>query len=289
MGEYRPKELRHRFRCANSGFMKNGVVYGGAVACPRIIFLRDFGLQSPIDERSYKTFAIGHANEDVFEGMCKRSNLNYKKEDVTINNISPNVEFIMAVDFDVEGVVYELKSITSSRRYYDTFHGEKYKVENVAQLCSEMMYLERDSGILRYTNYLWHTEESYNIATIRKFCNQGLRSDSLEDAKKALQAVIDVPKEKWKAVPADHDFTVKICDDFSISINGVYSGFSLVDLMEHRQAVIDMFESGIVPTVVHAKAGWPPCKGCYFAAACDNMVPESHEDFLNKCLAIDKV
>jgi len=282
MAEYAAKTCLYRIRCANSGFLKNGLIYGGHVACPRIALFRDCGVQSPIEDRAYKTFALGHASEEVFKGECERNNWPYVQEKFHRYDVAPNTDLAFAADFIVDGMPYELKSVSSTAQYEKIFINGHYKTANLAQLIQEMVQLEVSKGVLRYTNYVYHSEKKSNISTINALAKRIILAKELENAKLLAKQILDSMPDKWKAAPVDRDFVVTIDEQGVILVDGLASEFTIFDLLDHRQMLIDMFENQELPTVNFAKEDWPPCKGCFFEQHCATSTEKNTLKFVKE-------
>lgn len=144
--------MKYQIRGGNAGMFRNGEyrtdTHNG---CPRTIKLRAFSFQTAIeDPKTYKVFKIGHLFEDWFAA----ENPGLIKEHCVQFNVTESVEFIGHIDFMNDNYLYELKSVTSKNTYREVFKKGKPKEQNLLQLITYMVALERDKGKLIYGSYV---------------------------------------------------------------------------------------------------------------------------------------
>jgi len=289
MGKYRPAAPNmRRMRCAHSGLIVNGKMLGGSVVCPRVSLLREHGIQAPIDDRAKATFAIGHVNEQLFKESVEKTGKDFQEEDVFIFDVDPEVELIMAADFIVEGVPYELKSVSSTRAYKKIFIEGNYKVENTAQLVQEMIELERPMGVLRYTNFVYHSEyKKPDLRTMKSLARKVGKATDLAEANELGKQMASMIAETWKAAAGQvKRFVIRIDEEGNILVDGKKSGYHVSHVLEHRQVTIDCLKHN---QVYHARPaevdGFSPCNLCSWADACDKFDGQfisTTEEFLNE-------
>ncbi len=140
-----------QIRGGNAGLFKNGEFRtDSSNGCPRVIKLRAYGFQSGIVEGSTaKVFKVGHLFEDWFA----KENPGLVAEHPVKFNVTEDVEFAGHIDFVGEEFIYELKSVTSKNTYRDVFKKQKPKEQNLLQLMTYMVALERDKGKLIYGSF----------------------------------------------------------------------------------------------------------------------------------------
>lgn len=118
--------------------------------CPRMVKLRSHGFQAAIEDPStLKVFKVGHLFEDWFAS----ENPGLTREHCVQFQINPSVEFVGHIDFMNEDYLYELKSVTSKNTYREVFKKGKPKDQNLLQLITYMVALERDKGKLIYGSF----------------------------------------------------------------------------------------------------------------------------------------
>lgn len=151
----------------NIGILVNGRILSKTnQGCPRRIALRNAGIQEPIDERAEITFAIGKALEGVFAKINPTYKMNVRLNEMP--QITEKVCYGVECDaYDPNGqVVYELKSVSSTKMLKSVFVHREYKLDNLIQLAQYMMVFDSEEmpiqkGILRYTNTVY---DSFTVA-----------------------------------------------------------------------------------------------------------------------------
>ena len=253
----------YRFRAASSGALTDaGKLIGGDVACPRNVLLRDHGIQEPHDPaaewdvRAQITFGIGFANEEIFEKRLVAKETMYVREKFICTDLSDQVEFAGSMDFYLpeHDDVYELKMVSSTRRFKETFVDGKVKDGHACQLLNYMIETEPRRGILRYTNCVYH-----------KTAN-------------------------WKAEPTVKSFVFNILEDGTILKDKEPFHISVADILAHRDLVVHCLENQEVWYNRPADDGFfSPCTFCFWNKACekwDNKGINKTEDFLQECRAL---
>lgn len=137
-----------KVRGAHSGFLKDNYCHtDGAVACQRVMLLRDRGVEEYKSPETLERFALGNGNENYF---CDTFLAGVEHQrDVLIEG--PNFEG--HADAIAGDTVYELKSVTSNNVWRNVCSGD-YKLSNLAQLVGYMLMSGRDYGVLAYTKYV---------------------------------------------------------------------------------------------------------------------------------------
>ena len=220
------------FRCADSGH------------CPRISMLRSLGFDQTISETSKYTFALGLASETLFKKEFPEA-----QTDVEIRMaISPSTLVIGHADGLLNDVVYELKSISSVKSATETIVKKNYKEGHLLQLLGYMIGLEKQKGVLLYSNFVWHR------------CK--------------------VAKEDVKIQPCDLDFKVEICDDGHITVEGNTIGIELPMIMDAWKEISSCLEEKRLPDRPEnwREAFTGPCSFCTLSNTCD--LCEDYSSFL---------
>lgn len=142
-------------RGSNSAFFKDGRTHSDSqVGCPRITLLRRHGIEEPTDNiRTQKTFAIGHLNEELFVKHYLADSF-IRKENEVVEPITDSVDFTGHIDIETEGMIFELKSVTSNNTWKQVLAG-KPKLVNLAQIVSYMLSRRVSEGWLVYSLYAY--------------------------------------------------------------------------------------------------------------------------------------
>jgi hypothetical protein len=140
-----------QIRGGNAGVFKNGEFRTDTSnGCPRVIKMRAHGFQAGVVEASTaKVFKVGH----LFEEWFAHENPGLIAEHPVTFNITEGVDFAGHIDFVGQEFIYELKSVTSKNTYRDVFKKKKPKDQNLLQLITYMVALERDKGKLIYGSF----------------------------------------------------------------------------------------------------------------------------------------
>lgn len=257
-------------RGGNSGFVKNGVVWGSDPgSCPRRILLRHHGIEEQPDEKSKKVFAIGHLNEELFEQELKQKKLAYDKELALCEPIFDDVDFHGHSDYvvthpDIGKCVYELKSVTSKNTYKKIFEQSDPKLSNLAQCVNYMLSVETTRGRLRYSSFIEAIEykdiDLYNIQDILDTCRE--------------------------IIPEHKVFEIEIHPSGSITVDGEINDFSVTDILDHRRLSAEMLRKNTVfsdrpqPSELFNNV----CGFCPFREVCEGWDgSRTTEQFLEQC------
>lgn len=221
-------------RGAHSGYAKQGVFYAPDNAhCPRISMLRSLCWNQPVGETSQYTFSLGLASETLFKKAFPEALTDVATE----FDITNKVKFMGHADGLVNDTVYELKSVSSTRTAEQIILDKEPKLGNVLQLLGYMLSLQKQKGMLRYTNYVYHT-------MTRK-------------------------KEKVKLEPCNVDFPVEISDEGNVYVAGKLQDFTIENVMESLQIIAKHLEDGTLPhEPVKGDEYWNCCSMCALRAAC---------------------
>ena len=148
-------------------------------------------------------------------------------------NIKEDVDFVGHVDFINEDFIYELKSVTSKNTYRDVFRKEKPKAQNILQLATYMVALERDKGKLIYGSFI-------DTITYDQFKELG--DDDFEEMCETLK-------------PDDTiEFLITIDEDGEFLSNGERTDIKVQDICAFWEAAADMLIDEDVPAVPQAVA-----------------------------------
>jgi len=150
-----PPASKLTVRGSNSGFFKDGKFHSDSqVSCPRITLTRRYGVEEPVDNiRTQKTFALGHLNEELFIKHYLADAF-VKREAEIREPITENIDFVGHVDVEIEGLLFELKSVSSNNTWKIVKDGG-YKVSNLAQAVSYMFSRQLQTGYLVYSLYAY--------------------------------------------------------------------------------------------------------------------------------------
>jgi len=257
-GEHFSKRTKHRFRISNSGFVRNGKVFGGSTACPRQVLLRDHGIERTPEVGSEEwfrreiTFAIGHANEAVYRKLLEATNTPFKQEFFVCSPINEDVERAGSIDFITDGVPEEKKAVSSTRQFKKICIDRQPKIENVCQLAGYMLepQIEADRGNLKYTGTLYHSTTN------------------------------------WKAFPKTFTFSVHLKDngDFVVDNKAL---FTVEEILEHQWLCAEMLKTQKVWQGRPEGDGFfDACGLCDWRDACDaydGKEINTTEAFLARC------
>ena len=234
-------------RGGNSGFLKNGTIYGSSNSCLRIILLRDQGIEyqptTQADwERQQMTFNLGFANENFHKAYFEKMGWRYEADVGIQASVIKGVEYGGHADFIVrkpEKTVYELKSISSTSSYEKVIKKGQYKIENLAQTVNYMIAFEIPVGVLRYSSFIYH--------------NGG--------------------KDK-KIAPVSRDFNITLSEEGDIVIDGTPTVFNVSHVMEHRkEAARYLKKVEVYPDRPQAfyDGDFDPCGLCPFLNLCNSF------------------
>jgi hypothetical protein len=142
-------------RGSNSAFFKDGKFHTDSqVGCPRITLLRRHGVEEPVlNIRTQKTFAIGHLNEELFIKHYLPNEFVRREGEVKVP-ITENIDFEGHIDVEIEGMLFELKSVSSNNTWKLVKDGG-YKLANLAQAVNYMLARQLQKGYLVYSLYAY--------------------------------------------------------------------------------------------------------------------------------------
>jgi hypothetical protein len=272
------------FRFGNSAFFINGKVITNKEGCLRIILLRANGIEMPIQPQTKKTFALGHANEEVFiENYIKPLNCEFEKEKEFLNTTKEGTFEvghcdIIAYNVDTKApIVFELKSVSSINSHKEYVLRDKWKTDNLAQLINYMHLAKSEEGYLVYSSYIWgdYFKPKSGYDDIEAAYNEGrLVTDNYKINDKGVQIT-----------PSDKFYKVTFDSDLNILIDGNPSGLNKKDVLKHKLIASRVLKNQTVhPERPESLGNYSPCGLCPFKDVClqfDQKLLESTEDFLS--------
>lgn len=240
-----------QIRGGNAAIFRNGEFRtDSSSGCVRIAKLRSNDFQAAIDEpRTLKVFKIGHMFEDWFQYQSKTP---LKKEEQVKFEINKDVEFIGHIDYMDDEFLYELKSVTSKNTYRDVFKKKKPKMQNVLQLATYMVALERDKGKLIYGSFL---------KTVSYDQLEELGDDEFEDMCDTLK-----PDELM-------EFNIHMCENGHFYCNNVEIGIHILDITEFWNEAAKLIINKDIPPrpeKLDSKSFFGPCDYCPLKDICAN-------------------
>ena len=249
-----------QLRGGNAGLFKNGEYRSDTPnGCPRMIKLRAYGFQPAVTEQStHKVFALGH----LFEEWFAKENPGLKCEHEVRFGITDSVEFVGHVDFINDDFLYELKSVTSKNTFREVFKKQKPKEQNLLQLMTYMVSLERDKGKLIYGSF---------VKTITYDMFEELSDDKFEEMCETLK-------------PDDTiEFLVTIDEDGEFLCDGKRTDISVSDICEFWNVASEMIMDEDVPAKpekLGEKNYFGPCHFCEMKNICASDY-DSWDQFYN--------
>lgn len=274
-------DKKHTFRFGNSAFFINGKVITNKEGCLRIILLRANGVEKDVLPQTKKTFALGHANEEVFiENYVTPLNVKYEKEKefqrtTKYNTWEVGHSDVVAYENNITPVVFELKSVSSINSHKNYVLGNKFKLDNLAQLVNYMSEAKAEKGFLVYSSFIWGDYyKPKNTEHIERAFNEGrLVTDEFNLGQKGIQIR-----------PADKFYEVTFKEGGTIVIDGVDTEFNRKDVLKHRIAAARVLSEQSVFPERPESLDYHPCTYCPFQNTClkyDQKVITSTEEFLN--------
>lgn len=234
--------MSYQIRGGNAAIYRNGEYRTDTNAgCPRMIKLRSHGFQVGIeDPATIKVFKVGHLFEEWFD----KENPGLIKEHCVQFQINPSVEFVGHIDFMNDDYLYELKSVTSKNTYREVFKKGKPKEQNLLQLITYMVALERDKGKLIYGSFT-------KKITYEQF--EEIGDDEFEELCETL-------------VPDDTiEFHIHMCENGHFYCNNVELDIHINDITEFWQEASLMILDEDVPSKpvkLSEKNFFGPCHFC---------------------------
>ena len=244
------KAQKKHVRGSQSSFMQDGQALSAwGTGCFRRQLIGSHGIEAPFPEAIART---GAANEENYASELYYSGTVYVREMEVDQEGVDGVGFTGRVDFFCpfdEYPVRELKSATSEKTFTEVLKRGHYKPNNLAQLVSYMVTLEKVKGILHYT-YYDKAQEDYIPTAVRAF-------------------------------------HVTIDDDGRILVDDESSDFTVADLLAHRYNSAKWLVDPEVPPPPkgHLDKWRSPCKYCDFRQACnmyDCGMITTKEEFLKQ-------
>lgn len=273
-------DKKHTFRFGNSAFFINGKVITDKEGCLRIVLLRANEVEAEIRPQTKKTFALGHANEEVFiENYVTPLNVKYEKEKefqrtTKLNTWEVGHSDVIAYENNTTPVVFELKSVSSINSHKNYVLGDKFKLDNLAQLVNYMHEAKASKGFLVYGSYVWGDYyKPKNTESIEKAFNEGrLVTDEFNLNEKGIQIR-----------PADKFYEVKFKDDGTIIIDGKETEFNKKEVLKHRIAASRVLaEQSVFPERPESLT-YHPCSFCNWKNTClsyDQKIITTTEEFI---------
>lgn len=242
--------MKLQIRGGNAAIYRNGEVRTDASSgCPRMFKLRSYQFQPAITEpRTLKVFKIGQ----MFEDWYGDTNPQLEKEREVRFDINEDVEFIGHIDYSDEDFLYELKSVTSKNTFREVFKKQKPKMQNVLQLATYMVALERDKGKLIYGSF---------TNTLQYDMLEELDDDKFEE-------ICDTLKPD-----ATMEFNITISDSGIFSCNGQELDLQVADIVEFWEAAAEIIcdeEVPAKPAQLDPKSYFGPCSFCELKNICAN-------------------
>lgn len=142
--------------CLSAGFIHGKTDQG----CPRKVILRNYKIEEPINTRSRVTFSLGKALESVFSEENPTFEMGIRLSPMPYVSKS-TILGLEADSYDRKrGVLYELKSVSSTSVLKDVLVNGAWKEANAHQLALYMLVMNSeempiDHGILRYLSVIY--------------------------------------------------------------------------------------------------------------------------------------
>lgn len=252
--------MKLQIRGGNAAIYRNGEIRTDTSSgCPRMFKLRSIGFQPAInDPRTLKVFKLGQ----MFEDWYGDNNPQLEKEREVRFEVNDDVEFIGHIDYSDEEYLYELKSVTSKNTFREVFKKKKPKMQNVLQLATYMVALERDKGKLIYGSF---------TNTLQYDMLEDLDDDKFED-------ICDTLKPD-----ATMEFNITISDSGTFSCDGEEIDLHVSDIVEFWEAASQIIlddEVPVKPEKINSKSFFGPCDFCELKNICANEYDSWDEFYL---------
>ena len=197
------RSKKHLIYGGNSGVLINGNPYSSdANSCIRRIMLRADGIEEGIDFRAKITFSIGNAIEDTYaeylasEGnQIEKSVRNRRLLEEELNG--KPCEMWDETDIMVNGVPYEVKSVSSTSMWEKIFLLEEPKWDNIVQAFHHMVINKKYEGMLVYISTIYH-KKTFKKENVRVSAGD-LQFFKLEFDKKTGRASVNGRNYPFKA------------------------------------------------------------------------------------------
>lgn len=242
--------MKLQIRGGNAAIYRNGEVRTDTSSgCPRMFKLRSYQFQPAITEpRTLKVFKLGQ----MFEDWYGDTNPQLEKEREVRFDINENVEFIGHIDYSDEDFLYELKSVTSKNTFREVFKKQKPKMQNVLQLTTYMVALERDKGKLIYGSF---------VKTVTYDQLEELGEDEFEEMCDTLKPDQTI------------EFNIHMCENGHFYCNNVEIGLHISDITEFWNKAASILideEVPAKPAQLDPKSYFGPCNFCELKNICAN-------------------
>jgi hypothetical protein len=186
------------------------------------------------DLRTCLTFCIGSSIEPIVA-----QDLRYKGHTVECDvevkeKLSDQVTLTAHVDFIVDDLTFEHKSISSIKSYTKYIKKGEYSVLNLTQLVNYMVMREKAEGVLLYTNVTYG--------------NSGEKAGD----QRAYRMSID--------------------DNGIVYVDGIKEErFSVLDILRFREEAVEVLENQTIYPYPPAPYDiFSPCKGCWLEQVCSD-------------------
>lgn len=239
-------------RGSSSGMIRNGEYLGeSAVVCPRRTILRHLKIEETHSKTTEAIFSIGHQFEQYFETLhpeCEFEKL------ITVDGVLQGHADAVGPD-----IIYELKSVTSKNTKAKVFGKSIPKSDNVLQLATYMVALERDVGHLIYGDFT-------HVSTYDKL------------TKMYPDQIAALFKD---AMPKMKTFVVTIDEQGFILVDGQqFHNINVTELLEFQDNLHELVKKRILPPRIEALEpnSWAgPCRYCPLAPLCDSATEDLEE------------
>ena len=240
--------MTRQIRGGNASTYRNGeYLTDTSSGCPRLIKLRAYDFQPSVsDPKTQKIFKLGH----LFEEWYGEKHPELDKESEVRFNVTDDVEFIGHIDYSDKDYLYELKSVTSKNTYREVFRKLKPKIQNVLQLTTYMVALERDKGKLIYGSF---------VETV-----QYDKIDEIDD---------DEFEEICETIKPDEtvEFLIEVQEDGKFLCNKEELDLTVTDIVDFWNAAADMIcdeEVPAKPKKLKPTNYFSPCHFCEMKNIC---------------------
>ena len=242
-------------RGSSAGLLRHGEFLGDSASiCPRRTILRHLEIEETHSAITKEVFSIGHYFEKYFEKLhpeCEFEKL------VTIDGVLQGHSDAVSAD-----MVYELKSVTSKNTKTKVIKNGHPKTDNVLQLATYLLALERTQGKLIYGDFT-------HISTYDKLTK--MRPS-------------DIAPLFENAIPVMKEFLVEIDDNGFVLVDGEnFYNINVTELIEFQDKLHELVKSRTLPPRIEPleSNSWTnACKWCKLAPLCDSGV-EDLEEFVD--------
>jgi hypothetical protein len=239
-------------RGSSSGLVRNGEFLGSSDSnCARKTILRHCDVQQTHSPKTLEIFSIGHQFEEYFA----KEHPDFQREfEVITDTVKGHVDFISP-----DGVLYELKSVTSRNTHNSVWKKGEIKIHNALQLLTYLVAMEKQKGILVYGSYT-------HISTYDK-----LMKMRVDEIKPLFVGAVPVMKE----------FVVEIDNQGNALVDGEpFHNIHVSELIEFQDRLHELVKSRTLPPRIESlepNAWASPCKYCPLQALCDSGIDDLEE------------